>query len=107
VYIRHPDPGILPQSVLDWDQPYFPGVIFGVITFKFLLLLWIDPTFIALVSMAFLNLALMDYVLPILAPKVFPLDAWGSTQEHEFNVICEAVVGVKYDLLAIVKGEEW
>jgi len=96
---------VLGKKVLDWEQPYHPGVIFGLVTLHFLVIeCWLEPSMTALLSITLLKLTLADYLMPFLGPKIFPMENWGSEQEHEFNVICDAVVGARYDVVDAVRG---
>jgi len=79
------------KRVLDWEQPYHPGLIFGLVSVHFLLNHWLQPSFPALVAVTCLKLTLADYLMPLLGPRIFPMEKWGSKHEHEFNVICEAI----------------
>lgn len=92
------------KRVLDWEQPYHPGVIFGGVTLYFLVVFcWLEPSMTTLLSLTLLKLTIADYLMPFVAPKIFPMENWGSLQEHEFNVICEAIVNARKDVEEIVQ----
>lgn len=86
------------KRVLDWEQPFHPGLIFGVVTFYFFVLYWMEPSTTAHLSLSLLLLALADYLIPFIAPKLFPLDRWAKQEEHDMDVVCKTVVQVKYDV---------
>ena len=94
------------KRVLDWEQSHHPGIIFGLVTLHFVVIhCWLEPAFTTLISMSLLKLTLLDYFMPFLGPKIYPMDKWGSKQEHEFNVICEAVVDAQNDVVATLSGK--
>ena len=94
------------KRVLDWEQPYHPGVIFGGVTLYFLVVFcWLEPSMTTLLSLTLLKLTIADYLMPFVAPKIFPMENWGSRQEHEFNVICEAIVNARKDVEETVQSK--
>jgi len=96
---------VLGKRVLDWEQPYHPGLIFGLVTLHFLVVnWWLEPSLTTLFSLTLLKLTVADYLMPFLGPKLFPMENWGSGQEHEFNVICETIVDVQHDLASSLEG---
>jgi len=96
---------VMMKRVLDWEQPYHPGVIFGLVTLHFLVVhWWWELSLTTYFSLGLLKLAIADYLLPVVGPKIFPMENWGSRQEHEFNVICETIVDVQYDVYSSVNG---
>ena len=96
---------VLGKRVLDWEQPYHPGLIFGIVTLHFIVVnWWLEPSLTTLLSLTLLKLTVADYLLPVVGPKIFPMEHWGSRQEHEFNVICETIVDLQYDVTSSVHG---
>jgi len=88
------------KKVVDWEQNFYPGVIVGVITFKFLMWWYMDPTMVVATCMTILTFLLADQLLPFIAPKIFPMDHWGRDEENDFSAVCEALVDVKYSAKA-------
>lgn len=85
------------KRVVDWEEPFHPAVLFGVVSLLFLVLWVVEPTFLSFVSLFFLILTLADYALPYVVPRLFPADAWNEDLQDCYNTICASVVGFKYE----------
>ena len=60
------------DSVLGWEQDWYPAVTAGIVA-AFYLLIWAwDPTFITFVAFSGLFLAVADYVGPKIINQVSP-----------------------------------
>jgi len=93
---------VLLKKVLDWEQNFYPGVIAGVVTFKFLLWWYMDPTLVACFSLWLLFFLMADQILPFVIPKIFPADKWN--QENEYQAFCEGLVDIKYNAKAFASA---
>lgn len=95
---------VVGKRVLDWEQPYHPGLICGLVSVHFLFHHWWQPSLPALVALTLLKVTLADYLMPLLGPRIFPMEKWGSKHEHEFNVICEALSDMHQHLSEALAG---
>ena len=95
---------VVGKRVLDWEQPYHPGLICGLVAVHFLFHHWWQPSLPALVALTLLKVTLADYLMPLLGPRIFPMEKWGSKHEHEFNVICETLSDMHQHLSEALAG---
>ncbi|XP_034952474.1 ADP-ribosylation factor-like protein 6-interacting protein 1 [Chelonus insularis] len=83
---------ILPlNSILLWEKPWYPGLIFGSISIIFLLIWLTEPAFLTIISISLLVLALTDYLVPILISTFIPSNSWNGQKERKFDEICQKV----------------
>ena len=82
------EPVLHASSVLFWDKDWYPGVIAGALTAKFLFVWWWDPTLLSLLATTGFFLTLADYLGPKILAQVrqaeskqsyltMGLQAWG------------------------------
>ena len=92
---------VLVKKLRDWDQRfYYPVAIVVIITFKFLIWWYLDPTLVVAWSLSLLAFILGDHILPFVTPMIFyPLT---KEQETDFDVFCEAIINVKYSAKAFL-----
>ena len=89
------------KRVVDWEEAFHPAVVFGVVTILFLLLWWAEPTFLSFLSLLLLFVAVVDYLLPFILPRLFPSDGWNADLQNRYFAICASLVGLKYDARAL------
>jgi len=89
------------KRVVDWEEAFHPGVIFGVVTLLFLLIWYMEPTFLSFLSLVCLVITLADYLLPLAVPRIFPADNWNADLQSRYSVICDSLVGMKYESRAL------
>lgn len=84
---------VLPlHSVLLWNQPYYPGCIFGAVTTVFVLLWYMEPSLLTTFSLIGMLVSLLDYLVPLLLAQLCSPDKWTSQHERQLHDIClEAV----------------
>ena len=58
------------NSVLTWDQEWYSGVVFGIVTAFYLAVWYWDPTLVTFVAFSGLFLTLADYVGPKIINQV-------------------------------------
>ena len=58
------------ESVLTWEQDWYPAVTSGIVTAFYLFVWWWDPTFITFLAFSGLLLAVADYVGPKIINQV-------------------------------------
>uniref|UniRef100_A0A8C5WCN1 ARL6 interacting reticulophagy regulator 1 n=1 Tax=Leptobrachium leishanense TaxID=445787 RepID=A0A8C5WCN1_9ANUR len=77
---------LIVDRVLRWEKPWFPAVVMGAVSFVFLLVYYLDPSVLSGVSCFVMLLCLADYLVPILALRIF------SQQQQRFHEICNNLV---------------
>jgi len=82
---------VLASKLTRWEQPYYPFIVFSLITFKFLLVWYLDPSFITGVSMFLLVLLVLDYSVPFLTQLIFSPADWNGKKQKEFSRACESL----------------
>uniref|UniRef100_A0A8C9S0U4 ADP-ribosylation factor-like 6 interacting protein 1 n=1 Tax=Scleropages formosus TaxID=113540 RepID=A0A8C9S0U4_SCLFO len=80
------------DRVLRWEKPWFPGALVGVTTLFFVLIYYLDPSVLTGLSCTVILLCLADYLVPILAPRVFGSNKWTTEQQQRFHEICGTLV---------------
>jgi len=89
------------KRVVDWEEPFHPAVLFGAVSLLFLVLWYMEPTFLSFVSLLFLVLTVADFLLPYAVPRLFHAEAWNEDLQNRYNVICASIVGFKYESRAL------
>ncbi|XP_031419455.1 ADP-ribosylation factor-like protein 6-interacting protein 1 isoform X2 [Clupea harengus] len=79
------------DQVLRWQRPWFPLAVIGFTTAFFLSLYYLDPSVLTGVSSTIVILSLADYLVPILASKIFGSSHRVSEQQR-FHEICTGLV---------------
>jgi len=80
------------NSILTWDQEWYSGVVFGIVTAFYLAVWYWDPTLVTFVAFSGLFLTLADYVGPKIINQIYSQDQWTSMKERKFDDICENAV---------------
>ncbi|GAB5583037.1 ADP-ribosylation factor-like protein 6-interacting protein 1 [Prionailurus iriomotensis] len=62
---------LMADKVLRWERAWFPPAIMGVVSLVFLTIYYLDPSVLSGVSCFVMFLCLADYLVPILAPRIF------------------------------------
>lgn len=91
---------LLANSVLKWDNKIFPGIIFGGISFIFLVLWYLDLSVLTFVALSLLFVTFLDYAFPYVSKLIFKSNNWTGVQEKKFEQICYEIVHVKSKLCA-------
>jgi len=89
------------KRVVDWEEAFHPGVIFGVVSFLFLVIWYVEPTFLSFLSLVALIITVADYLLPLVLPRLLPMDAWSEEEQRRYDAVCDAIVGAKYESRAL------
>ncbi|XP_053556390.1 ADP-ribosylation factor-like protein 6-interacting protein 1 [Bombina bombina] len=83
---------VVVDRTLRREKPWFPAVIVGVVSFVFLIIYFLDPSVLSVVSCFVIFLCLADYLVPRLAPRIFGSNQWTTDQQQRFNEICSNLV---------------
>ncbi|KAG8432970.1 hypothetical protein GDO86_017295 [Hymenochirus boettgeri] len=80
------------DRILRWEKTWFPPAIMGVVSLLFLIIYYLDPSVLSGVSSFVICLCLADYLVPMLAPKIFGSKIWTTEQQQRFHEICSNLV---------------
>lgn len=94
---------LLVNSILKWDKPFYAGVIFGVVSFSFLLLWYLNLSILTLVSLLCLIGILFEYAFPIISKFIPKSDNWTGVQEKIFEEVCSEILTMKIKACCFVK----
>jgi len=94
---------LLLSSVLKWEKKFYPGIIFGAITFLFIVLWYLNLSLLTLVSVIGLATILIDYGYPIVSKVVFKPENWTGAQEKEFEEVVNGLLSVKLKVCSFTK----
>ncbi|XP_005908645.2 ADP-ribosylation factor-like protein 6-interacting protein 1 [Bos mutus] len=83
---------LMADKVLRWERAWFPPAIMGVVSLVFLTIYYLDPSVLSGVSCFVMFLCLADYLVPILAPRIFGSNKWTTEQQQRFHEICSNLV---------------
>lgn len=86
-------------GVFTWEKQYYAGVIVGTITIIYLLLWYMDLSFITLFSLLALLAFFMDFVLPTISRLLSSGSKWDGEQEAKFEDVCVQLYGIKSNLV--------
>lgn len=90
---------LLINSVLKWDQKYYPGVIFGVISTLHLMLWYLNLSVLTLISLILLVITIIDYAYPRVSKIILNSESWTGAQEKAFEAVITDVVEVQMKLV--------
>ncbi|MEJ1273924.1 ADP-ribosylation factor-like 6 interacting protein 1 [Cricetulus griseus] len=74
---------LMADKVLRWERAWFPPAIMGVVSLLFLIIYYLDPSVLSGVSCFVMFLCLADYLVPILAPRIFGSNKWSTTKKDQ------------------------
>lgn len=94
---------LLLSSLLKWEKKFYPGIIFGAISFLFIILWYLDLSLLTLVSIVGLISILIDYGYPIVAKMVFKPENWTGAQEKAYEEVCNELLAIKIKVCGITK----
>lgn len=86
---------LLLSSVLKWDKQIYAGIIGGAVSFQFLLIWWLDMSYLSLVSLVLLLAVVLDYAYPIGSKFVFNPDQWTGAEEKRYEEVCQELCAVR------------
>uniref|UniRef100_A0A2P2I962 ADP-ribosylation factor-like protein 6-interacting protein 1 n=1 Tax=Hirondellea gigas TaxID=1518452 RepID=A0A2P2I962_9CRUS len=75
------------HSLLSWDKPYYPAIIFSATSVVFLLIWYLDPSLLTLLSLFGLLITLADYLVPQIASLVFGGQSWTGAEERRYEQV--------------------
>lgn len=90
------------NSILKWEQKYYPGVIFGVVSFVFLMLWYLDFALLTLVSLIALLVTVVDYGYPAIHKFIFKSESWTGTHEKNYENVIQDIVDFKVNTCSSV-----
>ncbi|KAL4689299.1 hypothetical protein H8959_012090 [Pygathrix nigripes] len=83
---------LMADKVLRWERAWFPPAIICVVSLVFLVIYCLDPSVLSGVYCFVMFLCLADYLVSILAPRIFGSNKWTTEQQQKFHEICSNLV---------------
>jgi len=83
---------VMADSVLGWDKEWYPAVTAGSVTVVYLLLWYLEPSFLTLLSLLGLSLTLADFLVPRALEKLLPPSGWSSNKEKQLDSACRSLL---------------
>ncbi|TRY62830.1 hypothetical protein TCAL_16552 [Tigriopus californicus] len=83
---------ILVDSFLGWEKDFYPGILAGVLTLKFLIIWYWDPTLLTFLAVTGIWLSILDYLGPKVLAQVFKPENWTHEKETKYEAVCENIV---------------
>lgn len=83
---------IIMDSVLAWEKDWYPAVTAGSLTMFYLILFWLSPSMLTLLSTMGLLITMVDYLGPKLMDKLFSPAQWTGEKERKLDSVCKSVV---------------
>nr|XP_035108533.2 ADP-ribosylation factor-like protein 6-interacting protein 1 [Callithrix jacchus] len=83
---------LMADEVLRWERARVPPALMGAVSLVFLSICYLDPSVPLGVSCFLMFLCLADYLIPILAPRVFGSNKWTTEQQQRSHEICSHLV---------------
>jgi len=83
---------IIMDSVLAWEKDWYPAVTAGSLTMFYLILFWLSPSMLTLLSTMGLLITMLDYLGPKLMDKLYSSAEWTGEKEKKLDNVCKSVV---------------
>jgi len=92
---------VLGDSVLAWEKEFYAALVSCSLTFLFIVIWYMDPSTLTLISLIGELVVILDYAVPRLQAKIFPDSAWTMEKEKRLDQICQELLFVKNGLCRI------
>lgn len=92
---------LLVNSILKWDKQMYTGIIGGVVTFTFLMIWWMDLSYLSLVALVLLIVVILDYAYPIVSKFVFSADQWTGAHEKRYEAVCQDLCTIRQSVCGL------
>jgi len=83
---------VILYSVITWEQDWYPGLTAGIVTVIFLMVYWLAPSIITLVSVIGLVITLLDYLVPMISDMVIPRSSWNEAKDKKLDNVAKFVI---------------
>jgi hypothetical protein len=83
------------NKFLEWDQKYYPAIIAGVITLKFLILWYVEPSVLTSLCLLGITITAIDFALPAITSALFGSSEWTAEKEQQYDAICRRILHLK------------
>ncbi|CAL1543182.1 unnamed protein product [Lymnaea stagnalis] len=92
------------ESLLLWNQPYYPAIIVGTTTFLFSLVWYTEMSALTALSFLGMIIGIVDFIVPFMGPTITGYKSWGPKEESDFTAICEKVAGIRQEVIDTWRG---
>ncbi|KAF2352132.1 hypothetical protein FHG87_017112 [Trinorchestia longiramus] len=76
-------------SLLVWDKPFYPAITASIVTTIFVLVWYLEPSVLTLLSIVGLIITLADFLVPQVVPLVLGGHSWTGAQERRYeSIVC-------------------
>jgi len=82
------------DSVLAWEKDWYPAVTAGSLTMVYLILFWLSPSMLTLLSIVGLLFTMLDYLGPKLMDRIFSPSLWTGEKEKKLDNVCKSLVSI-------------
>lgn len=83
------------SKLLKWKKAFYPAIVFGVVSLVYLMIYWLDPSVLTGLSMLIMIVCILDYVVPLAMPMVYPETNWSDDKEKQYGEACNDIVDMK------------
>lgn len=90
------------NSILKWEQSFFPGIIGGVLTFVFLVLWYLDFSTLTLFALATIFVTVLDYGYPLVSKFIFKAEHWSGSQEKLYEQVIQDIVEIRLSVCGAI-----
>ncbi|KAK7004339.1 ADP-ribosylation factor-like protein 6-interacting protein 1 [Biomphalaria glabrata] len=92
------------ESLLLWEQPYYPAILVGTTTFLFSIVWYTEISALTAFSLVGIILGIIDFVVPFVGPTVTGYKTWTEREEIRFSSICEKIAAFQQDVIDTYHG---
>ncbi|XP_045117627.1 ADP-ribosylation factor-like protein 6-interacting protein 1 [Portunus trituberculatus] len=82
------------HSVLIWEKHFFPAISVSAVTFLFLIIWYIEPSMLTLLSILGIIITLCDYLVPQVVPWVVGAHYWTGAHERKYEQIITSIASL-------------
>ncbi|XP_047482580.1 ADP-ribosylation factor-like protein 6-interacting protein 1 [Penaeus chinensis] len=82
------------HSVLVWEKQYYPFISISAVTALFLMIWYLEPSMLTLLSVLGITVTLCDYLVPQIVPWIVGAHYWTGTHERRYEQIITSVASL-------------
>ncbi|KAG0720971.1 ADP-ribosylation factor-like protein 6-interacting protein 1 [Chionoecetes opilio] len=82
------------HSVLTWEKHFFPALSVSAVSFLFLIIWYVEPSMLTLMSVLGITTTLCDYLVPQVVPWVVGAHYWTGAHERRYEQIITSIASM-------------